>query len=63
MSGCKLVAVGDLVTDVVTKEMLHTENLAYIKGGFAFEANDTYHLNKYDAAITDEFFNHVMKKE
>lgn len=46
MSGCELVAVGDLVTDVVTKEMLHAENLAYIKGGFAFEEKDIYHLKK-----------------
>lgn len=42
--------------------MLNQENLAYRKDGFLFEENDIYHLKKYNAAVTDEFYNHVMKE-
>ncbi len=60
-SGCEIAAIGGLVTDAITGEMLQKENFAYIKDGFSFEENDIYHLKKYDAAVTDEFYNYVMK--
>ena len=63
LSGCNPIAVGGLVTDVVSGEMLDKENLAYSKDGFLFEENDIYHLKKYDAAVTDEFYDHVMKEK
>lgn len=59
--GCECDAVGGLVTDVVSGQMTHQENLSYTKDGFIFDENDIYHLKKYDAAVTDEFYNHVMK--
>ncbi len=61
MSGCEISAVGGLVIDAVSKEMLHIENLAYKKDDFLFNEMDIYHLKKYDAAVTDEFYDHVMK--
>ncbi len=63
LSGCNPIAVGGLVTDVVSGEMLDKENLAYSKDGFLFEENDIYHLKKYDAAVTNEFYDHVMKEK
>lgn len=59
--GCECDAVGGLVTDAISGEMLRKENLSYTKDGFIFDEEDIYHLKKYDAAVTDEFYDHVMK--
>lgn len=60
-AGCKCEAVGGLVTDAITGESMRKENLSYSKDGYIFNENDIYHLKKYDAAVTDEFYDHVMK--
>lgn len=61
MCGCDPVAVGGYVRDAITKEDSRILNIAYIKDDFIFGEKDIYHLKKYDAAVTDEFYDHVMK--
>ncbi len=60
-SGCDPFVAGGYIQDAISKEEVHTLNCGYIKDGFIFTDSDIYHLKKYDAAVTDEFYDHVMK--
>lgn len=53
-------AVAGLVYDCVKGDCLGMENLGYTDGEFVWSSQDIYHLEKYDAAVTDQFFSKVL---
>ena len=55
MAAFKPNAVAGLVFDVVTQEWQKDENLGYTDGTFIWASQDTYHVDKYNAAVTEEF--------
>ena len=53
--------IGGLVFDCVLRDSVHIENKSYSDGEYLWCEQDMYHLDKYNAAVTDDFFDHVMK--
>ena len=48
--------------DLVKKENTHLPTYAYFDGVFFWTDEDTYHFEKYDMRLNDEFVNHVLKE-
>ena len=66
MSSFEYYGVAGLVYDCVTGEVQFKENgrpyedVAYHDGEFRWCEQDMYHIKRYNAAVTDEFFQKVM---
>ena len=58
----ELCVAGGFVDDVVTGKTVRIEDGGYRDDQFEWSDQDTYHIEKYDAAVTDEFLDHVLKK-
>ncbi len=55
MSSFELFAVAGLIYDCVLGEQLGDENIGYTDGKYLWTSQDIYHIEKYNAAVTDEF--------
>lgn len=53
-------AAAGLITDCVTGERLKEEDVGYTDGDYMWTSQDIYHIEKYDAAITDDFYKKVI---
>lgn len=51
-----------LIWDCVKGEEVRQENVGYEDEKFIWSAQDIYHIDKYNAAVTDEFLDHVLQK-
>lgn len=47
--------------DLVKQENTHLPTYAYFDGVYFWTDEDTYHFEKYDMRLNDEFVNHVLK--
>ena len=47
--------------DLVKKENTHLPTYAYFDGVYFWTDEDTYHFEKYDMRLNDEFVNHVLE--
>ena len=61
-NGGELYAAGGFVDDVITGKSVRIEDGGYRDDQFEWSDQDTYHVEKYDAAVTDEFLEHVLQK-
>lgn len=50
-----------MVEDCVTGKRRNEENVGYTDGVFAWSSQDIYHIEEYDAAVADSFFNKIMQ--
>ncbi len=50
-----------MVADCVTGERQNEENVGYTDGVFAWSAQDVYHIEAYNAAIAENFYNKIMQ--
>lgn len=55
-------AISGLVNDCVTGESSMKDNLGFTDGVFCWSAQDIYHINKYNAAVRDEFLSEIVNK-
>ena len=55
-------AISGLVNDCVTGESSMKDNLGFTDGVFCWSAQDIYHINKYSAAVRDEFLSEIINK-
>lgn len=53
----EIFAVAGMVHDCVTGERLKIENVGYNDGQYVWSEQDIYHIEKYNAAVTEEFLN------
>ena len=60
MGSGELCGVVGYVDDCVEGKQLDMDNGAYRDEGFVWTTSDMYHIEHYDAAVTDEFISHVM---
>ena len=56
----ELCGVGDFVNDCVTGAKTSLEDVAYRKDGYLWTTAELYHIEKYNAAVTDDFLQHVI---
>lgn len=54
-------AVAGRITDCVTGERLKKEDVGYTDGEYMWTSQDIYHIQKYNAAVTDGFFQKIMQ--
>ncbi len=54
-------AVAGRITDCVTGERLKKEDVGYTDGEYMWTSQDIYHIQKYNAAVTDEFFKKITQ--
>lgn len=52
-------AVAGLVYDFVTKTQMKQENLGYTDDEFSWSSSDIYHIEKYNAAVSEEFIKKI----
>ena len=57
-----LHAAAGYVDDIVKGIITSIECGGYRDDEYEWSDQDTYHIEKYDAAVTDEFLEHVMRK-
>lgn len=48
-------AVAGRVKDIVENKELQKDNLCYTDGSFVWCTQDIYHIEKYNAAVTEDF--------
>ena len=53
-------AAAGRITDCVTGERLRKEDVGYTDGTFMWTSQDVYHIDKYNAAVTNGFLERVM---
>lgn len=54
-------AAAGKITDCVTGERLDEEDVGYTDGEFMWTSRDIYHVNLYNASVSDEFFKIATK--
>ncbi len=50
-----ILCTGGLVYDYVINEDTSVENICYTNGEYTWQEEELYHIEKYDAALSDEF--------
>lgn len=50
-----------MVEDCVTGKRQKEENVGYSDGTFSWSTQDIYHIEEYNAAITDNFYDVIMQ--
>ena len=58
----ELFAAGGYVDDIMTGKETRIESAGFRDEEFEWSTFDIYHIEKYNAAVTTEFLNHVLKK-
>ena len=61
MKSVEPCAVAGHVYDCIKQEEINIEHVLYENDGFWWTSQDIYHLEKYNAAVTQEFYDKVMK--
>lgn len=51
-----------LIWDCVAGKEVRKENVGYQDEEFMWTSQDVYHIEKYNAAVTDQFENHVLSR-
>ena len=54
-------SVAGLIEDCITGERQSEENLGFTDGHFSWSSQDIYHIEKYNAAVSDDFIIRVIK--
>ncbi len=60
MRSFECFAIAGLIEDCRTGEMTDEENLGFNDGTFVWCSQDIYHLERYDAAVCEEFIKKVV---
>jgi len=60
MSSIEPNAAGGYIWDCVQGKEVKELEVGYDDGKYMWSARDIYHLEHYDAAVTDEFFDYVI---
>lgn len=55
-------SVGGYIDDCRTGETIIKTNSGYEDGVFCWCSQDIYHIKKYNAAVSNDFINHVIKQ-
>ena len=50
-----------MVVDCVTGKQQKEENVGYTDGEFVWSSQDIYHIEKYNAAVADKFFDKIKQ--
>ncbi len=58
----ELCAAGGFVDDVISGKTVRIEDGGYRDDEYEWSDQDTYHVEKYDAAVTDDFLEHVLQR-
>ena len=58
---CRSPMAEYVMKDLVKKENTHLPTYAYFDGVYFWTDEDTYHFEKYDMRLNDEFVNHVLE--
>lgn len=53
-------AVAGQIVDCVTGERLKEADIGYTDGEFRWTSQDVYHIKKYNAAISNEFYKKIV---
>ena len=56
----ELFAVAGYIDDLVTGTTTRVANGGFRDDQYEWSSQDVYHIEKYDAAVTDDFLNHVL---
>lgn len=54
-------AVAGMVYDCITRQKTKEENVGFSDGTFSWSSQDIYHLERYDAAVSEDFIQNIMK--
>lgn len=58
----ELCSVAGYVDDLVTGEEVNIPNGGYRDDQYEWSTQEIYHIEKYDAAVVDEFLQYMLKK-
>ena len=56
----ELFEAGGYVKDIVSDSFVKIEDGGYRDGEYEWSTQDIYHIEKYDAAVRDDFLSHVL---
>lgn len=59
----EVTAVAGRVYDCVLRENVLIEDCCYTDGTYIWDEQNIYHIEKYNAAVSDEFLEYVLKKQ